>query len=268
MGADACEWGTHRSEPSLPRGVARGDMHMLKVQLVVTAVGPNQGRAIPLPQTKFMIGRDPDCQLRPASQSVSKKHCQIEVRSDKVFVQDIGSTNGTVVRGEVIQGEVEVQSGDAIKVGPLEFRIQFTALPVKKSSDQTPTPEALKAMTSDSKEKIKAVMSPNVGSNSSGAMKAISLTPKPGGSSVVKPADADGDAMAAMLLAMDDDDTSSGGTPIVPEGSTMMEMPAANTDGSPKKKEKKATISGAEMSSAANDILRRYIRRTGGAPGS
>jgi pSer/pThr/pTyr-binding forkhead associated (FHA) protein len=245
---------------------------MLKVQLVVTAAGPNKGRAIPLPAAKFMIGRDPDCQLRPASQAVSKKHCAIEVRDDKVYVQDIGSTNGTVVRGEIIQGEVEVQSGDALKIGPLEFRVEFTQVPVKKASDQTPTPEALKDMTSDSKSKMKAVIAPKIDGSGSSATQPI---PKPGSSSANKPvpapaaADTEGDAMAAMLLALDgDDEAAADGAPVVPEGSTIMEMPAVNPDGS-KKKDKKATISGAEMSSAANDILRRYIRRTGGgAPGT
>lgn len=233
---------------------------MLKVQLVVTAAGPNQGRAIPLPAAKFMIGRDPDCQLRPASQAVSKKHCAIEVREGRVYVADIGSTNGTVVRGEIIIGEVEVQSGDALKVGPLEFRIVFAKIAPKKVSDQTPTPEALKALTAaDSKAQMKSVMAPKL----PGA--------KPGSSSVVKPvapANEIEDAMAAMLLAMGDDGSPSDQS--VPEGSTIMEMPAvvAEADASTKKA-KKAVLSGAEMSNAANDILRRYIRRTGGgAPGS
>jgi predicted component of type VI protein secretion system len=229
---------------------------MLKVQLVVTAVGPNQGRAIPMTTAKFMIGRDADCQLRPASQAVSKKHCAIEVREGKVYVADIGSTNGTVVRGEIITGEVEVQSGDALKVGPLEFRIEFTKVAPKKPSDQTPTPESLKAMTPDSQAKLKAVMAPKV------------PAAKPGSSSAHRPVaapDENADAMAAMLLAMGDDGSPSD-SQSVPEGSTIMEMPAvtAGTADPAAKKAKKATPSGAEMSNAANDILRRYIRRTGG----
>jgi predicted component of type VI protein secretion system len=243
--------------PFSPPQRAKGGTTMLKVQLVVTAAGPNQGRAIPLTAARFMIGRDPDCQLRPASQAVSKKHCAVEVRDGRVFVADIGSTNGTVVRGEIITGEVEVQSGDALKVGPLEFRIEFAKLQPKKVSDQTPTPEALKAMTADSKAAMKAVMAPKLGT-------------KPGSSSVVKPvvSNENEDAMAAMLLAMGDDGAGDG-PPVVPEGSTIMDMPAvdlSNADTGPQKKPKKAVVTGAEMSNAANDILRRYIRRTGGGP--
>jgi predicted component of type VI protein secretion system len=236
---------------------------MLKVQLVVTAVGPNQGRAIPLTSARFMIGRDPDCQLRPASQAVSKKHCAIEVRDGNVYVADIGSKNGTVVRGQIITGEVEVQSGDALKVGPLEFRIEFTKVAPKKVSDQTPTPEALKTMTADSQSKMKTVMAP----------KLAAAPAKPGSSTVNKPvaappADENSDAMAAMLLAMGDDGSAEESSS-VPEGSTIMEMPAVTAsagDASASKKPKKAIVTGAEMSNAANDILRRYIRRTGGGP--
>ena len=69
------------------------------------------------------------------------------------------------------------------------------------------------------------------------------------------------DDAAAMLLGLDDEP---GTVPHVPDGSTVMEIAAVNADGTPiKKTDKKKTISGAEMSNAANDILRKYIRRTG-----
>ena len=61
---------------------------MMKVNLIVTAAGPNQGRAIPIAGEKFIIGRDPECNLRPASQAISKQHCALLVRGGKVFVLD------------------------------------------------------------------------------------------------------------------------------------------------------------------------------------
>lgn len=226
---------------------------MLKVQLVVTAAGPNQGRAIPLSVPKFLIGRDPDCQLRPASQAISKRHCSVTVREGKVFVQDIGSTNGTVVRGETIQGEVEVVHGDALKIGPLEFRIEITG---KKLSDGTPIPESMKDLSAASAAKLKAVMAPKLGS--SGTNPSVKPAPVP---------DVEAEAMAAMMMALDTEEPAGVAPAGVPDGNTIMEMPGvegAAGDGSSAGKKKKGTISGAEMSSAANDILRKYIRRTGG----
>lgn len=100
----------------------------MKVKLVV-AQGVHSGREIPLAGPEFAIGRDPQCQLRPSSPAISKKHCAVIVRGNKVFVRDYGSTNGTFVNGEGVKGEVEVADQANLKVGPLEFTISIAAAP-------------------------------------------------------------------------------------------------------------------------------------------
>ncbi|HEY3789102.1 MAG TPA: FHA domain-containing protein, partial [Urbifossiella sp.] len=65
----------------------------MKVSLVV-ATGAHQGKVVPIVGTQFLIGRDPQCQLRPASQAVSKQHCAVILRDGKVYLKDFGSTNG------------------------------------------------------------------------------------------------------------------------------------------------------------------------------
>jgi len=220
----------------------------MKVNLIVTAAGPNQGRAIPIGGAKFVIGRDPECNLRPASQAISHKHCAVLVRDGKVFVLDLSSTNGTLVNDEVVSGEVEVKHGDRLKLGPLDFKLDIVA--TKPKTDSTPLPEALKALTPSAAEKLKAV----VAAKEPTPVK-IPTTPATDESN-------EHDSAAAMLLGVDDEP---GAIPQVPEGSTVMDLAAVNADGTPvKKADKKKTITGAEMSSTANDILRKYIRRTGG----
>lgn len=222
----------------------------MKVNLIVTAAGPNQGRAIPIGGAKFVIGRDPECNLRPASQAVSKQHCAVLVRDGKVFVLDLSSTNGTVVNDVVVAGEIEVVHGDRLKLGPLDFKLDIVA--TKPKTDSTPLPEALKALTPSSAEKLKAVV----------ASKEPAPAPVKIPSTPASDESQEHDSAAAMLLGLDDEP---GAVPVVPEGSTVMDLPAVNADGTPvKKTDKKKLISGAEMSSAANDILRKYIRRTGG----
>ena len=83
----------------------------MKVSLVVTT-GSHEGRSIPLTGPQFLIGRDPQCQLRPASQAISKLHCAILVRDGKVYLKDFGSTNGTLVNDALVQDtEVELADG-------------------------------------------------------------------------------------------------------------------------------------------------------------
>jgi pSer/pThr/pTyr-binding forkhead associated (FHA) protein len=199
----------------------------MKVMLVV-AQGVHTGKVIPIGTAQFLIGRDPHCNLRPASPSISKQHCGIFIRGNNVFVQDYGSTNGTCVNGEQVAGEQEVASGDKLKVGPLEFVIEIevgAVLPVGKTVPASAT--ATVAMS----ETIPA---------STGA-------------------DMEGDEAAAMLLSMDD---KSGADPTteaaIPDGSTVMDIPSvdpAKTE--PGKKEQPK----GDTSKAAADLLSKYMRR-------
>ncbi len=95
----------------------------MKLSLVVTQ-GSQQGKAIPITKTEFTVGRDAQCHLRPASQHVSKKHCAIRVKGDRVFVEDFGSTNGTFINDQPLKGEREVKDGDRLKIGPLDFLLK------------------------------------------------------------------------------------------------------------------------------------------------
>jgi pSer/pThr/pTyr-binding forkhead associated (FHA) protein len=224
----------------------------MKVSLIV-ASGVHQGKAIPIAVPKFIIGRDPSCQLRPASQAVSKQHCGVVIRENKVFVVDFGSTNGTVINGEQLapNSEREVTNGDRMQAGPLDFTIQFATV---RPSDQTPLPAQLKPVMA------------NGGSSAGDKLKAaagVRATPAPV-KPVAKPKSGSEDDMAAMLLSMDDDDSASGVAPSVPEGSTIMEMPVAMLDAAAggKPEEKKTAVPTKESTSnAASEILKRYMRR-------
>lgn len=95
----------------------------MKLSLVVVKGRP-EGMEIPLPMPQFLIGRDPRCNLRPSSESVSKLHCAVVQRKEGVFVRDLKSTNGTFVNNDRIHGEVKVKDGDLIKVGPLVLAVK------------------------------------------------------------------------------------------------------------------------------------------------
>lgn len=230
----------------------------MKVNLIVTATGANQGRAIPIGGAKFVIGRDPECNLRPASQAVSKQHCAVHIRDGKVFVQDLSSTNGTLVNDAVVTGEVEVFNGDRLKLGPLDFKLDIA--PMKRRTDSTPLPEALKSVSPSAADKLKAAIAPNVPATKSTPQLSTTPVKIAGATNDISDESSEHDSAAAMLLGLDDEP---GAIPHVPEGSTVMDVAAVNADGTPmKKSDKKKSISGAEMSSTANDILRKYIRRT------
>ncbi|MCO6454490.1 MAG: FHA domain-containing protein [Pirellulaceae bacterium] len=84
---------------------------------------------IPVRRARFLVGRDDSCDLTCRSPAVSRRHCLVERRGDRVTVRDLGSRNGTFLNGMRIQGECRVQSGDCLRVGRLEFHFQISARP-------------------------------------------------------------------------------------------------------------------------------------------
>jgi pSer/pThr/pTyr-binding forkhead associated (FHA) protein len=95
---------------------------MFQVELKVLE-GRQQGKTIPLNVRQFLIGREQDCHLRPNSDLVSRHHCVFTVDDFTVRLRDLGSTNGTFVNDERIQGQVVLKAGDHVAVGKLSFEV-------------------------------------------------------------------------------------------------------------------------------------------------
>src|SRR5262249_30682754 len=99
----------------------------MKLSLVVLTPGKGEGKVIPITLPQFLIGRDPQCHLRPASAMISKRHCALLLKGEQAFVRDFDSTNGTFVNDEPVKGEVELHNEDKLRAGPLLFLIKLEA---------------------------------------------------------------------------------------------------------------------------------------------
>jgi pSer/pThr/pTyr-binding forkhead associated (FHA) protein len=128
----------------------------MKVSLVVLAAGKAAGQTVPITLSQFIIGRDPQCNLRPASAVISKRHCAILVKGGSVVVRDFDSTNGTFVNDKPVKGESPLKHDDVLKVGPLAFRVVIeTTTPVNKP---TPTPPPKTASAPADDESVAAML--------------------------------------------------------------------------------------------------------------
>lgn len=68
----------------------------------------------------YVLGRSRSCSLRlPGDATVSRQHCLIEVEEDGVWIQDLGSLNGTLVNGAKIGQRERGGNSDATMVQPL-----------------------------------------------------------------------------------------------------------------------------------------------------
>ena len=59
-------------------------------------------------------------------QSVSGKHCAIEMRNDKFYLIDLQSSNKTYLNESQVLSEVEISSGSVIKMGRVRMRVEMS----------------------------------------------------------------------------------------------------------------------------------------------
>src|SRR5262245_2897207 len=71
-----------------------------------------------------VIGRGEDCDVHIDHRSLSRRHAALRP-GPPATVQDLGSTNGTLIAGTVHHGgdPVELAAGDAFRTGPFSFVI-------------------------------------------------------------------------------------------------------------------------------------------------
>ena len=72
-----------------------------------------------------VVGRDAGSGIRLVhDEFTSARHARIEPRTDGVWVEDLGSTNGTFVNDAPITAARLLSAGDVLKVGATELRLQ------------------------------------------------------------------------------------------------------------------------------------------------
>jgi pSer/pThr/pTyr-binding forkhead associated (FHA) protein len=103
---------------------------------LIVVDGVHKGRVIPLPETIFLIGRDPQCHLRPHCPNVSRLHCAVAAWAGRVKVRDLKSSNGTLLNDHPIAGEVVVHDGDHLRIGALHFEFRIAG-----NEDAQPPPQ-------------------------------------------------------------------------------------------------------------------------------
>ncbi len=66
---------------------------------------------------RILVGRAPSADVRIDDPRVSRLHARIEMRDDGVYVEDLGSRNGTLVDGVPVVTSRQLASGDEITIG-------------------------------------------------------------------------------------------------------------------------------------------------------
>ncbi len=70
------------------------------------------------------IGRSRDADVQIEDRYASGVHARIFNREERTFVEDMNSTNGTLLNDAELKGEAELLDGDIVRIGDTEFRFE------------------------------------------------------------------------------------------------------------------------------------------------
>jgi hypothetical protein len=88
---------------------------------VVAAMGHEPGRAFQI-DGGITLGRAPDSDIRVDDQFASSHHARVFPRGRYVYIEDVGSTNGTYLNGRQLKRPEQLSSSDSIRIGDTEYR--------------------------------------------------------------------------------------------------------------------------------------------------
>ena len=75
-------------------------------------------------ETEITLGRDPTCEFILPSETASARHARFSYHHGQWWLEDLKSTNGTYINGEILTTAIVVIPGDQIQCGDIKIVIQ------------------------------------------------------------------------------------------------------------------------------------------------
>ena len=91
-------------------------------QFMLTALaGPQMGLAREVDEREMVLGRGETCSLVLNDPGLSRRHCRLlkvaEPEGERLYIEDLDSSNGTFVDGEIVRGRCRLPEGSRIHLG-------------------------------------------------------------------------------------------------------------------------------------------------------
>lgn len=84
---------------------------------LVLKSGPNPGQVFTLETSEIIIGRDANANFVINDPEVSRRHARLSLQGVNYVIEDLGSTNGTMVSGQRLAGPYILRPGEMITFG-------------------------------------------------------------------------------------------------------------------------------------------------------
>jgi len=94
-----------------------------RAHLVVVAPEEQRGRSYELVD-ELTVGRAAGCHIALEDRFTSQLHARMFRRDDQLFIEDLGSTNGTFLNDDKVSGPALLKKGDHVRIGNVVMELQ------------------------------------------------------------------------------------------------------------------------------------------------
>lgn len=106
-------------------GLVRGQRKKERTWNLSVEKGPKELRGVSIAvRGPVIVGRSPSADIVIGAGYVSARHARFSLMGQNLFVEDLGSTNGTLVNGQRIADPVALNNNDVVNVGDVSMRVR------------------------------------------------------------------------------------------------------------------------------------------------
>jgi len=106
-------------------GLVRGQRKKERLWNLSVEKGPKELRGVTIAvRGPVIVGRSPSADIVIGAGYVSARHARFSLMGQNLFVEDLGSTNGTLVNGQHIVEPVALNNNDVVNVGDVSIRVR------------------------------------------------------------------------------------------------------------------------------------------------
>lgn len=97
--------------------------------LTLHAVLDGQAQVFRFTQSEVSIGRDPASDCTMENSTISGRHARLTYHHGQWWVEDLNSTNGTFLNGQLVDAPMVLTSGDELRFGQIQMQVSLADHP-------------------------------------------------------------------------------------------------------------------------------------------